>query len=75
MNGAEQTPSAAEPAATLAATEATTATTDPTEARDPIRCPWCDAAQVERVAVIGSHLMVSQYICLECRCPFEVIRR
>ncbi|GAB4432420.1 MAG: hypothetical protein OHK0015_19890 [Chloroflexi bacterium OHK40] len=40
-----------------------------------LACPWCDSARVEQVGVIGSHLMVAQYICLDCRCPFEWIRR
>src|SRR5262245_5974961 len=42
---------------------------------ETISCPWCESTRVERVGVIGSHLMVSQYICLACRSPFEVIRR
>lgn len=40
-----------------------------------LECPWCDSGEVEKVAEFGSHLMVSQYICGECRSPFEVIRR
>jgi hypothetical protein len=40
-----------------------------------LACPWCESPRVERVGAIGSHLMVSQYICLACRSPFEVIRR
>ena len=38
-------------------------------------CPWCDSANVERVAAWGSHLMVSQYMCLDCHSPFELIRK
>jgi 1,2-phenylacetyl-CoA epoxidase catalytic subunit len=40
-----------------------------------ITCPWCESPRVEQVGAIGSHLMVSQYICLACRSPFEWIRR
>lgn len=40
-----------------------------------MKCPWCDSESVERVAEFGPHLMVSQYICLTCRSPFEYIRR
>lgn len=48
----------------------------PAEPDDPSpACPWCDSPRVERVGAIGSHLMVSQYICLACRSPFEWIRR
>lgn len=47
-----------------------------TEAEEErVRCPWCDSRNVERVSEYGSHLMVSQYICLECRSPFELIKR
>jgi ring-1,2-phenylacetyl-CoA epoxidase subunit PaaC len=40
-----------------------------------LACPWCNSSQVEQVGVIGSHLMVAQYICRECHSPFERIRR
>ncbi len=40
-----------------------------------VRCAWCDSDNVERVSEFGPHLMVSQYICLDCRNPFELIRR
>ena len=39
-----------------------------------LSCPWCGSGDVERVAAYGSHLMVSQYICLSCHSPFERIR-
>jgi hypothetical protein len=45
------------------------------EERRTLTCPWCESPNVERVGAIGSHLMVSQYICLACHSPFEVIRR
>ena len=38
-------------------------------------CPWCDSESVELVGAYGSHLMVSQYICLTCHSPFERIRK
>lgn len=44
------------------------------EARE-LACPWCDSEDVEMVAEYGPHLMVSQYICLGCKSPFEVIKR
>lgn len=40
-----------------------------------LSCPWCDSENVERVGAYGSHLMVSQYICLACHSPFERIRK
>lgn len=40
-----------------------------------MECPWCESENVERVSRFGSHLMVAQYICLQCRNPFEFIRR
>ena len=40
-----------------------------------VACPWCGSARVEKVAAFGSHLMVAQYLCLQCRSPFECIRR
>lgn len=40
-----------------------------------LSCPWCGSDSVERVAAYGSHLMVSQYICLTCHSPFERIRK
>jgi ring-1,2-phenylacetyl-CoA epoxidase subunit PaaD len=41
----------------------------------PLACPWCGSAHVEKVAAFGSHLMVAQYLCLQCRSPFERIRK
>ena len=38
-------------------------------------CPWCDSEVVEKVSEYGPHLMVYQYICRDCRSPFEVIKR
>jgi transposase-like protein len=40
-----------------------------------LSCPWCGSESVERVGAYGSHLMVSQYICLTCHSPFERIRK
>jgi transposase-like protein len=51
------------------------AATPSEEAEERVRCPWCDSDNVERVSEYGPHLMVSQYICLECHNPFEFIRR
>jgi transposase-like protein len=53
-------------------------TTPPGEVSDEERrlgCPWCDSESVELVGAYGSHLMVSQYICLTCHSPFERIRK
>ena len=41
----------------------------------PLACPWCGSARVEKVAAFGSHLMVAQYLCLQCSSPFERIRK
>jgi ring-1,2-phenylacetyl-CoA epoxidase subunit PaaD len=41
----------------------------------PLACPWCGSVRVEKVAAFGSHLMVAQYLCLQCRSPFERIRK
>ncbi|HEX5691803.1 MAG TPA: hypothetical protein VFX76_17430 [Roseiflexaceae bacterium] len=46
-----------------------------TPAKDELRCPWCESRRVERVGALGSHLMVAQYICLDCHSPFERIRQ
>jgi DNA-directed RNA polymerase subunit RPC12/RpoP len=40
-----------------------------------LSCPWCGSESLERVGAYGSHLMVSQYICLTCHSPFERIRK
>lgn len=40
-----------------------------------LSCPWCGSETVEMVAEYGPHLMVAQYICGDCRSPFEVIKR
>jgi transposase-like protein len=40
-----------------------------------LTCPWCGSTRVEKVAAFGSHLMVAQYLCLQCRSPFERIRK
>lgn len=40
-----------------------------------VSCPWCGSGEVEKVAEFGPHLMVSQYICRDCRNPFEAIRK
>jgi hypothetical protein len=42
---------------------------------EPVRCTWCDAAEVERIAQWGPQLLTEQYICLACHSPFEWIRK
>lgn len=46
-------------------------------ARDtaPVRCPWCEAEDIERISEYGPELLVSAYLCLACRSPFEAIRK
>jgi len=44
------------------------------EADGPV-CPWCDSQNVERIGAFGPQLMSYQYMCRDCRSPFEYIRR
>lgn len=38
-------------------------------------CPWCGSERVERIAAFGPQLISEQYMCLDCRSPFERIKR
>ncbi|WP_456243153.1 PaaD-like zinc ribbon domain-containing protein [Thermus filiformis] len=38
-------------------------------------CPWCGSTRVERLGEFGPQLMGEPYLCLECRSPFERIRK
>ena len=40
-----------------------------------VTCPWCESANVERIGEFGPGLMTEQWMCLECRSPFEWIRK
>lgn len=37
-------------------------------------CPWCGSARSDRLGQFGPQLLGSQYICLDCGSPYEVIR-
>lgn len=43
--------------------------------RGEVVCPWCGSTQVERLGEFGPQLMGEPYICLNCRSPFERIRK
>ncbi len=43
--------------------------------KEPVTCPWCGSADVERESPFGPQLMVEQYFCRRCRSPFQRIRR
>ncbi|WP_445585666.1 PaaD-like zinc ribbon domain-containing protein [Thermus thermophilus] len=38
-------------------------------------CPWCGSTRVERLGDFGPQLMGEPYFCLDCRSPFERIRK
>jgi hypothetical protein len=40
-----------------------------------VTCPWCESERVERIGEWGPALLTEQYLCLDCRSPFEWIRR
>jgi DNA-directed RNA polymerase subunit RPC12/RpoP len=40
-----------------------------------VSCPWCGSTRVERLGEFGPGLMTAQYFCLDCRSPFEWIKR
>ena len=40
----------------------------------PVTCPFCDSADVERVAEWGGQLITSQWRCRECSSYFEALR-
>ena len=40
----------------------------------PPRCPFCDAAAVERVAQWGGQIITSQWRCEACGSYFEAVR-
>jgi hypothetical protein len=42
---------------------------------DPLTCPWCGSTEVELIAEFGAELLVSPYLCLRCRSPFDAIRK
>ena len=42
---------------------------------DVVTCPWCESDNVERIGEFGPGLMTEQWMCLDCRSPFEWIRR
>ena len=42
---------------------------------DGLQCPWCGAADVERIGAFGAQLMSEQYLCRVCRSPFERVRK
>ena len=43
--------------------------------RGEVVCPWCGSARVERLGDFGAQLMGEPYFCLNCRSPFERIRK
>jgi hypothetical protein len=40
-----------------------------------VTCPWCDSGRVEQLGEWGPQLLTEQWMCLDCRSPFEWIRR
>ena len=42
---------------------------------EPVRCPWCESAAVERIGAWGPQLLTEQYMCSACYSPFEWIRK
>jgi len=45
------------------------------DARETVRCTWCESDRVEKVGEWGPQLLAEQWMCLSCRSPFEWIRR
>ncbi|MDA0169256.1 hypothetical protein OJ998_09180 [Solirubrobacter taibaiensis] len=39
-----------------------------------VTCPFCDSAQVERIAAWGGQIITSQWRCVACSSYFEAIR-
>ena len=39
-----------------------------------VRCPFCEAANSELIALFGSQLLLSQYRCTQCGSYFEAVR-
>lgn len=39
-----------------------------------MRCPFCDSADVEKVAAWGGQLMTTQMRCRTCNSHFEAVR-
>jgi transposase-like protein len=48
--------------------------TEPAQA-EPVRCPWCNSTEVERIGAWASQLLTEQYMCRACHSPFEWIRK
>ncbi|HET8909389.1 MAG TPA: hypothetical protein VFN11_20725 [Ktedonobacterales bacterium] len=46
----------------------------PIRATPPVRCPFCNSAEVELLSLFGSQLLTDQYYCRACRTPFEHLR-
>jgi hypothetical protein len=42
---------------------------------DDVTCSWCGSKSVERIGEFGPGLMTEQWMCLDCRSPFEWIRK
>jgi hypothetical protein len=42
---------------------------------DVVTCTWCGSTNVERIGEFGPGLMTEQWMCLDCRSPFEWIRK
>lgn len=40
----------------------------------PVRCPFCDSADVEVVSAWGGQLMTSQMRCRACNSHFDAVR-
>lgn len=39
-----------------------------------VRCPWCDATDVEQLNTFGPMHMTEQWYCRACQSPFERVR-
>jgi hypothetical protein len=38
-------------------------------------CPWCGSRATERIGEWGPQLLTEQWMCRDCRTPYERIRR
>ncbi|HEX9070297.1 MAG TPA: hypothetical protein VF807_16130 [Ktedonobacterales bacterium] len=44
-------------------------------AKEAVRCPFCQSADVELMSIFGSQLSTDQYYCRACHTPFERLSR
>lgn len=41
---------------------------------EPVTCPWCGSADVDRLSAFGPLHVSEQWMCQTCASPFERIR-